>query len=256
MNTKIYLNNEKFVAGMSLKDSTEYENNNMALHVCENPNDVLENRKILAASLHCDLKSFVCTNQTHSANFHRVTLDDKGRGADQIDTAIADTDALYTYESDLLLCSFTADCVPVIFYNEKTGLIGVIHSGWQGTVKEITLKLFQHLTQIEQCNPNDLHVQLGAALSQEKFEVDEDVYIKFKNLGYADDFIYYKKETNKYHIDNQLTVKKQCELVGIPSDQIKIDTTCTFLSSDGFSYRQDRQSGRHMSFIMKKVFNK
>lgn len=252
MNTKIYLNNEKFVAGMSLKDRTEYENNNMALHVCENPNDVLENRKILAASLHCDLKSFVCTNQTHSANFHRVTLDDKGRGADRIDTAIADTDALYTYESDLLLCSFTADCVPVIFYNEKTGLIGVIHSGWQGTIKEITLKLFQHLTQIEQCNPSDLHIQLGAALSQEKFEVDEDVYIKYKNLGYADDFIYYKKETNKYHIDNQLTVKKQCELVGIPSDQIKIDTTCTFLSQDGFSYRQDRQSGRHMSFIMKK----
>ena len=42
----------------------------------------------------------------------------KGLGSYQSDTAIADTDALYTYEPNLLLCSFTVDCVPVIFYNE------------------------------------------------------------------------------------------------------------------------------------------
>ena len=77
----------------------------------------------------------------------------------------------------------------MIFYNEVEGLVGVIHSGWQGTVKEITLKLFEHLAQVEQCDPTDFHVQIGPALSQEKFEVDADVYVKFKDLGYADDFI-------------------------------------------------------------------
>ena len=252
MKTNIYVNNEKFIAGMTMKDEAELENNNMALHACENPDNIVENRKKLATSLHCELDDFVCANQTHSSNFHRVTLDDKGRGADRMDTAIADTDALYTYEPNLLLCSFSADCVPVIFYNEVNGLIGVIHSGWQGTVKEITLKLFEHLIQVEHCNPSDFHVQIGAALSQEKFEVDEDVYVKFKDLGYADDFMYYNDETHKYHIDNQQTVKKQCELAGIPAEQITIDQTCTYLSPDGFSYRQDKQSGRHLSFIMKK----
>ncbi|MBW9234731.1 laccase domain-containing protein, partial [Leptospira santarosai] len=86
-------------------------------------------------------------------------------------------------------------------HNDETGLIGVIHSGWQGTVKEITLKLFEHLTQVENCNPNDLHIHIGPALSQEKFEVDEDVYLKFKDLGYAEDFMYFNENTNKYHID-------------------------------------------------------
>jgi polyphenol oxidase len=252
MKTNIYVNNEKFLAGMTMKDKAELENNNMALHVCENPDHIIENRKKLAASLDCELNDFVCANQTHSANFHRVTLTDKGRGAQQLDTAIANVDALYTYEPNLVLCSFTADCVPVIFYNEVSGLVGVIHSGWQGTVKEITLKLFEHLVQVELCNPSDVHVQIGAALSQEKFEVDEDVYLKFKGLGYADDFIYYNDQTQKYHIDNQLTVKKQCELMGIPAGQIMIDRTCTFVSLDGFSYREDKQSGRHLSFVMHK----
>jgi len=152
----------------------------------------------------------------------------------------------------MLLSTFTADCVPVIFYNESNGLTGVIHSGWQGTVKEITLKVFEQLFAEKQNEPQDLHVILGPALSQDKFEVDEDVYQKFAALGYADDFMYFKAETNKYHIDNQLTVKKQCELAGIPSDNIVIDRTCTFKSDEGFSYRQDKKTGRHLSFIMKK----
>lgn len=252
MKTKIYLNNETFLTGMTLKDVTALEDNNMALHVCEDSMNIIKNREKLAASLHTELAHFVSANQTHSDNFHKVTLADTGRGARQIETAIPDTDALYTYEPNLVLCSFTADCVPVIFYNKTNGLIGVIHSGWQGTVKEITSKIFQHLIQVEQCRPNDFHVQIGAALSQEKFEVDEDVYLKFKNLGYADDFMYYNDHTHKYHIDNQQTVKKQCELAGIPTAQITIDPTCTYVSPEGFSYRENKKCGRHLSFIMRK----
>ncbi|WP_312505587.1 peptidoglycan editing factor PgeF [Lysinibacillus sp.] len=252
MKTKIYVDNEQFIAGTTLKDPLELEQNNMALHICDNVQDVIENRQQLAATLNCDLQQFICTEQTHSANFHKVTLADKGRGAEQMDTAVKNTDALYTTEPNLLVCSFTADCVPVIFYNAVNGLVGVIHSGWQGTVKEITLKLFQHLVHEEQCRPEDFHVQIGMALSQQKFEVDTDVYEKFHSLGYAEQFMYFNAETNKYHIDNQQTVKKQCELAGIPAEQIQIDATCTFLSPDGFSYRQDKKAGRHLSFIMRK----
>lgn len=252
MKTKIYINNEKLIAGITLKDSSELECNNMALHACVNSEHVLINLKKLAHSLQCSLDNFVCANQTHSANFHEVTAADKGRGAAQIKTAIQDTDALYTYEPNVFLCSFTADCVPITFYNEKRGLIGVVHSGWQGTVKEITLKLFKHLILNEQCEPSDFQIHIGTALSQHKFAVDEDVYIKFKALSYADDFMYYNDETSKYHIDNQLTVKRQCELAGIPSECITIDRTCTFIDENEFSYRQDKKTGRHLSFIMRK----
>ena len=251
MNIKIYTNQATHMLGMTLKDSTKPEGNNMALHVCTNETAVLENRQALAQSLGVELNDFVCANQTHSANFYEVKRADSGRGALSLDTAIADTDALYTYEPNIVLCSFTADCVPVLFYHEETGLIGAIHSGWQGTVKEITRKVFVHL--IKEGNaPTGFHVYLGMALSQEKFEVDQDVYDQFSALGYANEYMYYKKDTNKYHIDNQLTVKKQCELAGVPLDQISLDRNCTFKSNEGFSHREDRQAGRHVSFIMRK----
>ncbi len=248
------MDNLNFIAGMTLKDETEAENNNMALHACKNSSDIIENRRKSASFLHCNLGDFICCDQTHSANFHKVIPADRGRGSDTMDTAITDTDALYTYEPNLLLCCFTADCVPVIFYNEVTGLIGIIHSGWQGTVKEITPKVLDHLIQFENCKPWDLNVFIGSALSQERFEVDQDVYKKYKDLGYADEYIYWNENTSKYHIDNQLAVKKQCEMKGVKADKISLDPVCTFKNRDGFSYREDKNCGRHMSFIMIKGF--
>lgn len=251
MKTKLYKNND-IVAGITLKDTNAPEMGNMALHACVDPDTILKNRQDLAMLLDIELNSFVCANQTHSNNFYKVTAADKGHGATIQDTAIPTTDALYTFESNTVLCSFTADCVPVIFYDDVKGLVGVIHSGWQGTVKEITPAVMKQVIETEGCRPENIYVLLGPALSQEKFEVDEDVYVKFKRLGYAEEFMYFKEETGKYHIDNQLTVKKQCELAGIPSDHIVIDRTCTYKSPEGFSYRQDKKSGRHLSFIMKK----
>ncbi|MEO4052348.1 peptidoglycan editing factor PgeF [Solibacillus sp. CAU 1738] len=247
---KTYINNENFLAGITVKENTN-EENNTALHICQSIDVVQKNRQELAAQIGYTLDDFVCTQQTHSANFYKVTAADKGKGAYSLDTAIEDTDALYTYEKGIVLTSFTADCVPVILTNAKTGLIGVVHSGWQGSVKEITLKLLQHVI-LEGNNPRDLHITIGMALSQDKFEVDEDVYLKFKALGYADQFMYYNESTNKYHIDNQLTVKKQCELAGIPTEQITVDSTCTFNAINGFSYRQDKQCGRHLTFVVRK----
>lgn len=255
MKAILYPMTQQIVAGTTLKDSTRPEQQNMALHACEDPIGIAANRAELASFLGCTVQDFVCANQTHSDRFYKVTAADRGRGATDQSTAIPDTDALYTYEPGIVLCSFTADCVPVLFYDETKGLVGAIHSGWQGTVKEITKKVMDHLIGAEGCKPGDIHIHLGPALSQEKFEVDDDVFQKFKRLGYADEYIFYKPETNKYHIDNQLTVKRQCELAGIPSDHITMDRTCTYQSPDGFSYREDRKSGRHLSYIMKKTKN-
>lgn len=252
LKVKFYANNTNFVSGITLKELAAPEENNMALHACKNPEAVLSNRKSLAEFLDVSLDDFICTQQTHSANFRRVDRHRKGRGAYTVETAISDTDGLYTFDPGIVLCSFAADCAPVIIHDKTTGLIGVIHSGWQGTVKEITLKFLKHIISIEQCNPTDLEIQIGASISQQQFEVDQDVYLKFETLGYANEFMYFNSATNKYHIDNQATVKKQCELAGIPSSQILVDSTCTFLNSDGFSYRQDRKCGRHLIFAINK----
>lgn len=252
MNTTFYdLNNDKIISGITLKDSLQPETNNMALHTSKNPEAIIQNRQRLAKELNSTLEQFVCAVQTHSDHVHQVTTEDTGRGSKTMGDAIPDTDALYTKETGIVLCTFTADCVPVTFYDDKHQIIGVIHSGWQGTVKEITIKTLKRIIEQEHIKPETLHVHLGPALSQEKFEVDRDVYEKYQKLGYADPFMYYQTTTGKYHIDNQQTVKKQCELIGVPAAQITYDPICTFKSPLHFSYREDKQAGRHLTFISK-----
>lgn len=252
MKMKWYKNNEQVIAGITLRDEAALEANNMALHACTDTEEILQNRQRLAEALAVGLDDFVCAEQTHSANFYEVTSADKGRGARTMSDAIPKTDALYTAEPNIVLCTFSADCVPVMFSHEKTGIIGVIHSGWQGTAKEITRHVFQYLIKERNCDPAYFHVQIGMAISQENFEVDRDVQEKFAALGYADECMFYREQTGKYHIDNRQVVKKQCELVGIPSSQIAVDEACTYESADGFSYRKDKQAGRHLGFIVKK----
>lgn len=253
MNIKYWMNNDRVVAGMTFAEDTAPERNNMALHVCREEADVRKNRTRLSAQLGCKLVDFVCTNQTHSANIHHVTAADRGRGAITPETAIPDTDALYTFEPGLLLCCFTADCVPVILYHEKTGFTGTIHSGWQGTVKEITPKYLERIQNNEKLKMEELTVFLGAALSAARFEVDEDVARQYSRLGYVDDLITYHGESGKYHIDNQMAVRRQCELAGVKPDRIFMDRTCTYDGEDCFSYRRDKDCGRHMSFIMRRI---
>ncbi|MFC4355449.1 peptidoglycan editing factor PgeF [Chryseomicrobium palamuruense] len=237
--------------GITMKSHERPENNNMALHTCENPEDILANREVLAQELGVPLDQFVLANQTHSDHCHEVTAADQGRGAFSVDTAIPDTDALFTYEPDLVLGTFTADCVPMLFWSTSSQVIGSVHSGWQGTVKEIVPKLLVHLKEEKKEELSNVHVVLGPALSQEKFEVDADVAEKYKVLGYADEWIVYKEETNKYHIDNAQTVRAQCLRAGILPEHIHVSPVCTFQAADGFSYRQNKQDGRHLGFIFR-----
>lgn len=252
VNNKTYIDNDFYTAGITLKDPQTKSENNMALHAGSDREHSLANREALLASAGYPLEELVCANQTHSNHFRQVTREDGGKGARSTEDALPDTDALYTRDSGLMLSSFTADCVPVTFYHVTEDLIGAVHSGWQGTVKELVPRLFAHLTGEERCAPDGFRVQIGMALSQDKFEVDEDVFLKFQALGYADPFIDYNEATGKYHIDNQLTVKTQLERAGVPPEHIAIDRSCTFKSPDGFSYREDKQCGRHMAYIVKK----
>jgi YfiH family protein len=256
MSVILYSTPGNFIAGITMKDPSEPEENNMALHACDNQENVIENRRKLAAFLNCGLNDFVCAHQTHSSNFRKVTRADRGLGSDAMDTAICETDALYTFEPDLLLCCFTADCVPLILYDEAAGLTGVIHSGWGGTVREIAPKVLHHLTQAEHCDPKNMRILIGPAIGREKFEVDSDVSDQFRALGYADEFISFNQRTGKYHIDNQLVVKRQCELRGVPSEQIFVERVCTYTNTDCFSHRRDKSCGRHLSFVMRKGIDK
>ena len=44
-----------------------------------------------------------------------------------------EADGLVTSLKQVPLLIFTADCVPIVFYDKKQGVIALAHAGWRGT---------------------------------------------------------------------------------------------------------------------------
>src|SRR3989344_5610571 len=49
-------------------------------------------------------------------------------------------DALVTSKTGITIGVKTADCVPILLFEHKKGIVGVIHAGWKGTSKHIVQK--------------------------------------------------------------------------------------------------------------------
>lgn len=246
--------NSLYVAGTTLKVNEEKENFNMGLHACNSTEDVIENRKTFANDFNIDLNQCVFAKQTHSDHLVKVTKEDLGKGAFDQESAIDDTDALYTKEKGICIGVFHADCVPILMADPITGLVCAIHAGWQGTVKEITRKTIAYLKENENVNPEHLKVYIGSSITQTNFEVGPEVIEKIKNMSFDTRSTYYFNENkNKGYVDNKELNRLQCIHEGVLMKNITVDKNCTYANTENFfSYRRNKQCGRHMSFIMLK----
>ena len=252
MTTFRYPSPDSIIALTSLRQVDQPEEGNFGLRQAKDQAGVIANRQAALEAYGLSLDKLVMPQQTHSAHCYQVGREDIGRGARSAETGIADCDGLYTFDKGVILGILTADCVPVLFYEEASGLVGAIHSGWRGTVQEISRKAFD---QIKEAHPqvaiDQVQVHIGPALSQEKFEVQADAYQAFQALGYADDAISYRETSQRWHIDNQAVVAKQCQLSGIPAANIYIHHHCTYQNPDGFSYRENGTPYRHGHLIVR-----
>ena len=113
------------------------------------------------------VEHMIMAEQTHSTKVKIVNKIDAGAGFNK--PYVPKVDAIITKEKDLFLAVRTADCVPILLYDKKKKVIGVIHSGRKGTEKNIvanTLKVFfKHFF----CQAEDIIVKIGPSISWKNY---------------------------------------------------------------------------------------
>ena len=82
-----------------------------------------------------------------------------------------EADALLTAESDLCLSVAVADCVPVALVGERE--IGMVHSGWRGTLAGVSGKAARELA------GSGIRAYIGPSIRRCCYEVSEDLAEKF-----------------------------------------------------------------------------
>ncbi len=203
---------------------------NIGLTRGDNIQNVWKNYEILGNAIGFDPKNCVLTKQTHTDIIRVVTLEDSGTGLYKPE--FAPCDGLVTDTEGLALVVFTADCTPVLLYDEKTGAVGAVHAGWKGTAQDITGKAVEAMVNAFGTDPKNIRAAIGPNIGQCCFETDRDVPdALLETYGNAID-PYISQKGNKYYVNLKAVNAYALSRHGVT--QIDISEECTLCRPDRF----------------------
>ena len=226
-----FLSTQRYLDGG--KSIGNFENFNLALHVNDKRESVLENRSILK-DYYGIPSNPIWINQTHSS----ICVDASST------KRIAEADASFTINPGVVCAVLTADCLPVFVCKKDGSMVGIAHAGWKGLISGVIERLIESF----QCNGVDLVAHLGPAISKNYFEVGieiKDLYLS-KNSNFARSFSFYR---DKHYLDLYDAAKVILESFNIKS--ITGADRCTFKELDVFfSYRRDGINSGRMAHLI------
>ena len=209
---------------------------NCDLHSGDDLKNILLNRKIVCNSFDGENKLFMM-NQVHS---DRVFILENYNDLNKCDEV--ECDAVITRLPNVLLGISTADCAPIIFFDEKAGVICACHAGWRGAFSELFKNILSIFKDKFNSNFSDINVFIGPMIQKKSYQVQKDFYDKWiEQDGSFDDF--FDKQENGYYFDLENAIVYKLAKLGI--QQINIDNMGidTFSNNDYFSYRRGVLSG-------------
>ena len=186
--------------------------------------------------------NIVYNTQVHGADVRIV------KSGDDFTENGKEADGLITNLRNTPLLIFTADCVPVVFYDKKQGVVALAHAGWRGTYGNIAGEMVDIMTDKYCCEVVDIKTIIGPSVSVDNYEVSYDLIEKFAALEVQG---YYKEVDGKYYLDLWKLNKELLKKCGILEDNIKIIDFCTVRDNDKFfSYRLDDATPKRIGTII------
>jgi hypothetical protein len=232
--------------GVTKKSKDENFLFSLALHTGEDRDTILLNREKLFNKItqQDNLNNFIFigANQTHSSNIKII----KKTSSDNF-LIVDNCDGLITNQKNTILTILTADCVPILLYDEVKNIVGAVHAGWRGTRDNIIKHCIESMILEFDSNPKDIIASIAPSIGICCYEVGDEVARYFTSYPLALTL----KNNKKYNLDLAKINKIQLEEIGVLNKNIELSNICTACEvEDYFSYRKEIGcSGRFMSFI-------
>jgi polyphenol oxidase len=208
--------------------------------------NAVKNRRLLAQALEIDEKRLIFPGQCHSDT---IKIVDKETIAENL----WQTDGLVTSALGLCIGVLVADCVPVLVYDTKKHVAGVVHAGWRGTVSSITAKIIEVLVCEFNSNPAEIIAAIGPSISPDNYEVGEDVIEQIEATFKTNHGLVKPSGTRgKGFLDLWKANKLLLMEMGVPESNIETAGICTFSNTNTFysARRLGINSGRFGAGIM------
>jgi polyphenol oxidase len=208
---------------------------NLGDHVGDDPAAVAANRKRLTSAIGLGDDGVVWMNQVHGD--HVVVVDEPP------DAAVDNTDALVTTTPRLALAVVTADCVPVLMADARTGVVAVAHAGRVGAQKGVVARAVEAMLSLG-AHVEDISVLLGPAVSGRNYEVPAAMAAEVEAALPGS-----RTTTSRGTpaLDLRVGIARQLTTLGVTA--IDVDPRCTVEDQTLFSHRRDNPTGRLASLV-------
>jgi YfiH family protein len=167
------------------------------------------------------------------------------------DSNLPPGDIVMTDDPTIAIAIQTADCVPILMADLRTGAVAAAHAGWRGLVAGVpgvaVVAMSRHFT----TRPADLVVALGPSISADCYEVGEDVrraFEKSRSFDRLDDWFPRTTRAGHWLFDGWRSVRDQLVQAGVRPDRVHGCELCTFMNATVCcSYRRDGKAAGRMA---------
>ena len=204
---------------------------------------VQENRFLSFRAMDCAPESIFDVWQVHSADVVCA------RAPHPVGESYRQADIILTDKKDVTLFMRFADCVPLMLHDPQTGVIGVAHAGWMGTLRDVAASTVNAMKKHYGSNPSDIIVGIGPSIGPDHYEIGADVILQVMQTFGDDSERVLKSHRGKIHFNLWEANRMLLERAGV--QQIEISGLCTACNTqDWYSHRAEKgRTGRFGALI-------
>ena len=207
---------------------------------------IKQNLKIVKNKISKKSKKIFLLHQTHSNKFIFVNKNFKINGKR------LKADAVITDQKKLPIGILTADCAPILIYDNISKIAAAIHAGWKGAYKDIISKVIKFMLK-KGCKPKNMHAVIGPCITKKNYNVREDFLRKFLKKT-KKNIIFFQTRKKTTYFDLPKYIKSQLKSNKISNiEHINIDTfeaKNKFFSARRSLRLNHADYGRNISIIM------
>ena len=206
---------------------------NLGVSRGDDPDHVRENYRRFLAAIGAEGGKLAMTNQVHGGTVHTVTTADvKG---DPYDKVGFEADGLMTDLPGVTLMIYTADCIPILFYDPVRRVVAAIHAGWRGTAAGIAAQAVERMRDVYGCRAEDILAAIGPGIGPDCFETHEDVPNAMTAALSTAVLSHIKiKENGKFAVDLKGINARRLEQAGLDPEHIGVCGECTACLADKY----------------------
>jgi polyphenol oxidase len=236
-----------------------YDGLNLSISTGDDLSVVRRNRQIVSDALALPLVSAFPTHGATVAVLDReMAIEARRHGVDwstrlQEQMRTMRADAMLTDVPGVALFWAYGDCAPVLLYDARLQVIGLVHAGWRGTARAIVARAIAAMRERFNSRLVDIYAAVGPAIGACCYEVTDAVRQSFAAEPLAQEAAVFVERAApedagemRWYLDVGASNERQLLLAGLAPDHVETSGYCTGCESDLFfsNRRGPRHGGR------------